>query len=159
MRIAFAFLAHSALSHPDGTISAVGLGIDTIHATEFPAAVPLITAVVKIEFDPSECGRDHVVEAIPLDPDGHRFANPLTHTVRPERNPVDPMLTYVAPTVLTYGGLALQKPGTHALSIVVDGQELASLPLRVVRAPASAPAAPGRRRVPKRDAQADQDRT
>lgn len=138
MNVSLAFLADAATVHPDGKLSALGLGVDTINTTTFPTQVPSLAVVVKVEFSPTECDRQHVIEVVPLDADGKLFSNPLRQPVTPPRNAVDPTLPSGAQAILNYLMLQFTKAGAYAFSIIVDGREVKSLPLRVVMAPAMA---------------------
>src|SRR5258708_26955469 len=66
-RVRLAFLADAAQAQPDGKIYALGAGIDTIYAAQFPAVQPSLTVVVKIEFTPAACGRPHAIERLAVD--------------------------------------------------------------------------------------------
>ena len=136
MKIPLAFLADAAVAHPDGKLSALGCGIDCVNATQFPIQLGNLAVVVKVEFAPVECERPHLIEVLPLDADGKPFSNALRQQVTPSRNALDPTLPSAAQAILNYVGLSFAGPSEYAFSVVVDGQEMASLPLRVIRAPA-----------------------
>jgi hypothetical protein len=125
-----AFLADAAQAQPDGKIYALGAGIDTIYAAKFPAVQPSLTVVVKIEFTPAECGRPHVIELLAVDGDGNPFLPPAKFENAPERNPQAPTLPVGVQLVLGLQNLVLPKPGEYAFSILVDGHELETIPLR-----------------------------
>jgi hypothetical protein len=130
MRVAFAYLADYALAHPDGKMYVVGGGLDTIFAVQLPVQVPQMSLVVKIEFAPTECGRQHAVEIHGLDSDGNPFLPASNFFAMPLRNPSAPMLPSGVQFVLNMP-LLLTRAGEYAFSLVVDGSELASIPLRV----------------------------
>ncbi len=136
MKIPLAFLAEAAVAHPDGKLSALGCGIDGVNGTQFPIQLGNLAVVVKVEFSPTECDRQHVIEVLPLNADGKPFSNPMRQKVTPPRNAVDPTLPSAAQAILNYVGLRFDRPAEYAFSIVVDDNEVASLPLRVTKAPA-----------------------
>ena len=138
MKIPLAFLADAAVVHPDGKLSALGCGIDSVNATQFPVQLGNLAVVTKIEFAPTECGRQHIIEVLPLNADGKPFSNLMRQPVTPPRNAIDPTLPSAAQAILNYVGLRFDRPSEFAFSIVVDGTEVASLPLRVIKAPALA---------------------
>jgi hypothetical protein len=134
MRLLFAFLADFALAHPDGKAYVVGGGVDTLYAAQLPAKHSHISLIVKIEFTPRECGRQHTVEVHGLDADGEPFIEPTAMQLTPERNAAGPTLPTGFQFVLNVQNLELPSEGEYAFSVVVDGTEFASVPLRVVRA-------------------------
>ncbi len=133
MKVPFAFLADFALGHPDGKIYVIGGGWDTIQVANLPAAHPHLALVLKMEFAPAECGQQHTIAIHPLDADGAPFLPVATMQVTPQKNPKYPHLPVGVQYVLNIQGLLLTKEGEYAFSILVDSQEAASIPLRVVR--------------------------
>lgn len=143
MRVPFAFLADFGLAHPDGKIYVIGGGLDTIQVPSFPAMHPQITLVLKLEFAPTECGQQHTITIHPLDADGAPFLPAATLQVTPQRNPKYPRLPVGLQYVLNIQGLMLSKEGEYAFSVVVDSQEVVSIPLRIVQS-----ALPGQPQLP-----------
>jgi hypothetical protein len=130
MRVAFAYLADYALAHPDGKVYVVGGGLDTIYALQLPVHQPQLSLVAKIEFMPSECGRQHTVEVHGLDSDGHAFMPSATMQIAPPRNTASPALPSGFQFVFNMA-LLLPRAAEYAFSILVDAAEVASIPLRV----------------------------
>ena len=134
MRVRFAFLADYALTHPiDAKLYILGAGFDTIWAPSFPARHQQVSVVVRVEFLPMECGRQHTIEFNPLDSDGRPFLPPATLQVTPAVNPAAPRLPSAVGLVVNLAPLELPKPGDYAFSIVVDGQEVDSIPLHAIQ--------------------------
>jgi len=134
MRVRFAFLADYALAHPtDSKLYVIGGGFDTIWAPAFPARHPQLSVVVRVEFTPLECGRQHAIELNPIDGDGKPFLPPARLQVTPQKNPQAPTLPAAVALVLNLTPLDLAKPGDYAFSIVVDGQEVDSIPLHAIQ--------------------------
>jgi hypothetical protein len=139
VKLAVALLADSAIANPkDGKLYVLGGGIDTVQFDRFPAQLPAFSLAIKIEFSPSECGRAHTLEIHPVDDDGKAIAPPLSHQFTQHRNDVDPTLPSSMQAVINFQQLPLTKPSQNAFSIVLDGKEIDSLPLRVVQATALA---------------------
>jgi uncharacterized protein DUF6941 len=133
MKVRFAFLADYALAHPmDTKLYVIGGGFDTIWAQTFPTRHPQVSLVVRVEFMPAECGRQHTIEIHPLDVDGQPFLPPAKLQVTPQKNPQAPTLPANFALVLNLQGLQLNKPGDYVFSILIDGQEMESLPLHAV---------------------------
>lgn len=133
-KLAVALLADSAIANPqDGKLYVLGGGISTIGVPVFPAMHPALSLAVGLEFTPSECNRQHDLEVRLLDPDGHDLTPTLKRQGTPQRNPIDPMTPAVWMTVFNYMQLQFAKPADNAFSIVLDGQEIDSLPLRVIK--------------------------
>src|SRR5438046_636486 len=111
MRLLFAFLADYAAAQPaDGKLSVVGGGFDTIFAQGFPTQASM-TLVIKIEFTPAECNRQHVIEIVPVDGDGRPFlgTDRLTQAVIPQRNPQDPTLPGTVQLVVNLQGIPIRR--------------------------------------------------
>jgi hypothetical protein len=139
MRLAVAIVADAAIANPrDGKLYVLGGGIDTLEFERFPAQLPALSLAVKLEFAPAECGRQHTLEVQLLDPDGTPMIPKIVIPMTPLRNPTDATLPSAAQWVINFQQLAIAGPAENAFSLVVDGQEIASLPLRVVQAPARA---------------------
>ena len=143
MKVRFAFLADYALAHPfDSKLYVVGGGFDTIWAQSFPTRHPQLSLVVRVEFTPSECGRPHSIEIHPLDVDGNPFLPPATLQVVPQKNPQAPTLPASFAVVLNIQGFQVNKAGDYAFSILIDGQEMESLPLHAVEVAPGQPPPP-----------------
>jgi uncharacterized protein DUF6941 len=137
VRLAVAVLADSAIANPqDRKLYILGGGISMIGVQRFPGQQPALSLALAIEFAPPECGRQHTLEVHLLDPDGKPLIPALTQQFVPQKNPADPTLPNGWQAVINYQQLQFQRPGDNAFSIVIDGQEVASLPLRVFQIPA-----------------------
>ncbi len=145
-RIAFAFLADFALAHPDGKFYVVGGGFDALFGTAFPIVHSQLSLTVKVEFKPTECDRQHVIEVVALNADGVPFMPTWKMDVLPRKNAAEPTVSVGIQVVLNIQGLKLEKAGDYAFSILIDGEERESVPLRVRQLPEGVPwvSAPGR---------------
>jgi hypothetical protein len=134
VKLAVALLADSAIANPqDNKLYVLGGGIDTVQFDRFPAQLPALSLALKIEFQPQECGRQRTLEVHPIDEDGKPIAPTLTNQFVPQRNPADPTLPSSAQFVINFQQLPLPKPSQNAFSIMLDGKEIDSLPLRVIK--------------------------
>ncbi len=106
MELAVAFLADSVIVQ-EGKFYVWGGGIDTIYVPKFPA-VHNVSLVARVTFEPSECGRPHVVEVNAVDEDGKPIAPGVPpQTVIPQRDLADATLPVSHMTVVGYQGLPL----------------------------------------------------
>lgn len=133
MKVPFAFLADYAVANTDGKIYVIGGGFDSIFVGALPAMHPHMALVVKLEFAPAECGQQHTIAVHPLDADGSPFLPVATMQVTPQKSPQYPHMPATFQYVLNIQGLVLSKEGEYAFSILVDSQEAASIPLRIIR--------------------------
>lgn len=132
MKLQFAFLADFALAHPDGKLYVLGGGFDTVYVPDLPVRHPHLALVLSLRFDASECGRSYVIEIHPKDGRGASFFPTATVQANPQRNPQAPTLAVAFHSVVNFQGVPLKVPGEHLFSLLVDGRELAAIPLRVI---------------------------
>lgn len=133
MKLQFAFLADFALAHPDGKIYVLGGGFDTIYASDLPVRHPHLALVLNLQFAATETGRTYAIEIRPHDSTGAPFLQVTTIQASPQRNLQAPTAPVTFQSVLNFQGVQLRAIGEHSFSIVVDGQELAVVPLRVTK--------------------------
>lgn len=131
MRLLYAFLADAALVQPDGKLYVIGGGIGTLHGPQLPIRHPQLSLVIRVEFTPLESGRTHTIEVHALDADGRPFAGTIKADVTPPRS--DSKLTSEAGVqfVLNMQNLLFESYGRFVFTILVDNQELGSVPLDV----------------------------
>ena len=125
-------LADYALGHPDGKVYIVGGGLEILKPTTMPFVVPNLSFVVKVEFTPAEAGRPRVIEVIPLDSDAHPLSPPARVDVTPQPNREYPGLPVAVQVVLNIRDLKIDRAQTLAFAALVDGHEVASVPLHVL---------------------------
>jgi hypothetical protein len=134
MRLAYAFIAHAAEFTPnDGRLWVLGGDFDTITAAEIPAIHSVMTLVVKLLVQPTECQREHRLRIELIDSDGARvhpeIGGPFMPSVRQDY-PHRPVGVGMA---LTFLQLRLPHYGDYAFHILVDDLELGTLPLYLVQ--------------------------
>jgi len=131
-------LADVALGHPDGKVYILGGGVEILKPPALPFVVPNISFVAKIEFTPAETGRPRVIEVVPLDSDARQLGPPARVDITPQQNPEYPGLPVSVQIVLNIRDLPIERPQSLAFAVLVDGHEVASVPLHIIapRAPA-----------------------
>ena len=135
MRALFAMLADFALGHPDGKLYILGGGVEILKPPALPFVVPNISFVAKIEFTPAETGRPRVIEVVPLDSDGRPLGPPARVDVTPQQNPQYPGLPVSVQVVLNIRDLPIERAQSLAFAVLVDGHEVASVPLHIIAPP------------------------
>jgi hypothetical protein len=135
MRVLFAMLADVAVGPPDGKVYILGGGVEILKPPVLPFVVPAVSFVAKIEFTTAELGRPRVIEVVPLDSDGQPLGPPVRVETTPVANPAYPGLPVSIQLILNMRDLPVTRPQSLAFSVLVDGHELASVPLHIVAAP------------------------
>ncbi len=137
MKVPLAVLADAAVANPiDGKLSIIGGGFDTIQCQQFPTKHPQIALALRVQFSSSETGRPHKLEVQAVDADGHQFQPPFAVDVTPPKNGTEPANVQL---VGNFQQLVFEKPAEYAFNVLVDGSEVASVPLRVVQMPSGGP--------------------
>ncbi len=132
MEVAFAFLCDYAdTSGPK--LTAVGVGLDTIHAAEVPVRHHAMYAVAAFSFTRAEAERGRKQVGIHIvDADGV----PVMPAIDLDMPVEAPQLGYNYRTnriALALQGLTFPKFGDYSVSWLVDGMEVRTLPLKVVQ--------------------------
>lgn len=131
MKLGFAMLADAA-QLSDGKVSIIGGDYDTIYAASYPARHPVLTLVVRLDFEPSEAAHEHRVHLSMTGPLG-------SHVITTEPRPFTPTLpagaarrtrdVLKAYIVVTVNGLIFEQQGKYTIKTVVDGTTVSELPL------------------------------
>ena len=130
-----ALLADSALAHPDGKMYVLGGGIDMLFTPSVPFQAQPFSLVLKVEFDPVECGRPHTIEVHLLDPDAGEVIPPMKSVLVPQRHPQWPTRKSGVGLVLGLQGITFRRYGDFAFNVLVDGNVQTSLPLFIEKPP------------------------
>jgi hypothetical protein len=141
MRLDWALLANAAEGPPDGLVYILGAGIDTMWREQFPA--PFGGAMVlRMVTTRLESGRAHKVEVHCSDEDGKPvLAKPIVLIVPPREVPRDHPAGWdlAANIVINLAAVPFEKPGFYRFEIMVDDQQVRTLPFRLVQAPRADP--------------------
>jgi hypothetical protein len=139
MDIPFAVIADGANVSREGKLNILGI-FDTIHARSFPVTHAEMKLVLRVMAAPGEAGIEHAIEIKLMDDEGGAVlgmkANVIPRSV-PEGKPLR------LDQVVSMHNVTFKKPGKYHFSIVVDGEQKATLPLTVNEAPAPGAAQPG----------------
>ena len=139
MEVTFAFLCDYA-DTTGPKLTAVGVGLDTIHAAEVPVKHHLLYAVAGFTFTRAETqsGRKQIGIHI-VDADGV----PVMPSIKLDVSMEAPQSGYSYRTqrvALALQGLTFAKYGDYSVSWLLDGMEVKTLPLKVV--PSGQPTSP-----------------
>ena len=134
MRLDWALLANAAEGPPNGLVYVLGAGIDTLWRDQFPA--PFGGAMVlRLVTSRLESERAHTVEVHCSDEDGKAIlVQPIVLTVPPRQVPSEhpPGWDLAANIVINLAGIQIEKPGFYRFEILVDDQQVRTLPFRLV---------------------------
>ena len=137
MRLDWALLANAAEGPPNGLVYILGAGIDTLWRDQFPA--PFGGAMVlRLVTSRLESGRPHKVEVHCSDEDGNPVIDqPIVLVVPPRQAPPEhpPGWDLAANIVINLAAVRIEKPGFYQFEIMVDDQQIRTLPFRLVQAP------------------------
>jgi hypothetical protein len=133
VEVNFAFLCDYA--DPSGPkLSALGIGFDIIYAPKVPATHPLFFAVISIKFSTVEVGPKQVGMHL-IDEDGRDVVPPVETTINVGSPP--PGFLYKTQRIaLGMHGVTFPRYGDYAISWLLGGQEIKSIPLKVAPPPA-----------------------
>ncbi len=130
MKVSLAAIADYASVSADGKLSVMGI-FNVIFAFSLPATHPQLRLAIQFEVEPKDLGTtQHVVIRL-LDPDGDE----LLRVESDAPLPTELSVPAIIPQVLDLNLLTFQKEGQYQFFILIDGEERASLPLRIVLLP------------------------
>jgi hypothetical protein len=139
MRLDWALLANAAESPPNGLVYILGAGIDTLWRDEFPA--PFGGAMVlRVLSSRLESERAHKVEVHCSDEDGRPVLQQpvvLALPVRTVTSEHPQGWDLAANIVINLAGVPIPKPGLYRFEILIDDQQVRTLPFRAVHPPRS----------------------
>ena len=139
MKLEWMLLANYAEA-PAGLLNIMGGGWDTVTVNApLEGAPPGVfavlsgTLVVRLNFHPTETGRDHKFEMTMMDEDGAQVAK-AEGSARVERTPgLPPGWMQNVNLALPVTGVQIPGPGLYTISIQVNGQHLGDKPFRVIK--------------------------
>ena len=130
MECTLALLADAANREEGGKLNVLGV-FDQLYANDFPTVHPQLYVVVRLTANPAEFGRKKEFEIILLDPDGTPVSPPLKGKGNVP-TPPDARRASIE-VILRMVNVPFAKPGSYAISVLVSGEEKASIPLEVVK--------------------------
>ncbi len=136
MRLDWALLASAAEGPPNGLVYILGAGIDTLwrdqYPTTFAGALVLRLLTTRLESE-----RSHKVEVHCSDEDGRPvLPQPMVLSIPARQVPPEHPHGWdlAAHIVINLSGVRIAKPGLYNFEIMVDDQQVRSLPFRAVMA-------------------------
>jgi len=134
LRLDWALLANAAESPPNGLVYILGAGIDTLWRDQFPA--PFGGAMVlRVLTSRLESERPHKVEVHCSDEDGQRvLQQPIVLTLPPRTVYSDHPHGWdlAANIVINLAGVPIPRAGLYSFEILIDDQQVRTLPFRAV---------------------------
>ncbi len=124
-----------------GLAHMIAAGIDTIFAPEVPAGQNL-GFLMRIAFARTECGRPHRVEVIFQDEDGERLAE-ISGALSPQWQEGLPPGWRVGALLGLNIGIPLPRFGLYSFEVLVNDNQVKTIPLRVLQPEMPAPEAEG----------------
>ena len=129
MEVNFAFLCDYA-AQSGGKMTAVGIGINTLYAPGIPYKHPLFFSVISIKFSGTEVGEKQMGMHL-IDEDGNAVIPPLDATIR-VGSPVKGLQYRNQNMVLQLRDVMFPKYSDYTISWLLGGQEIKTVPLRVI---------------------------
>ncbi len=134
MDLDFAFLADAA-DVSLGKLFVLGGAFDTIHVPAFPATHPVLAVVLRLLLGPHDLDRKHELEILLLDADARHVASARGELLVP-KSPDSPQGWKQAVILpLRFFNVPFQQPGHYSIEIVIQGQMVKAIPLRVIQTP------------------------
>ena len=134
MRLDWALLANAAEGPPNGLVYILGAGIDTLWRDQFPA--PFAGAMVlRVLSSRIESERPHKVEVHCSDEDGKAVLQQPVVLNLPPRTVHSGHLQgwdLAANIVINLAAVAIPRPGFYRFEILIDDQQVRTLPFRAV---------------------------
>lgn len=129
MKLDWAILADAGQVR-EGLAFVMGGGIDTVNATQTPAALNA-TLLIRLLLHKTETGRPHQIELRFADEDGNELGK-VNADFNVADNPDVPVgWDHSAMFALNIHGMPLQKWGRYSVDILADGNHLRTLNLRL----------------------------
>jgi hypothetical protein len=135
MHTDFAFVCDAA--EATAKINALGIGFDTIYATQLPVRHPHFSLVLQLRAGPSEAGQKSIVVSL-VDEDGKDTIPPVHGHFSIPR--AEARAYGIGRFVMEFNSVEFKNYGSYTVAVTVEGMEVASIPFRVVPPPKPPPA-------------------
>jgi hypothetical protein len=139
MRLDWALLANAAEAPPNGLVYVLGAGFDTLVRDQFPTpfggAIVLRLLTTRLETE-----RPHKVEVHGSDEDGRAvLQKPIVLNLPARQVPADYPHGWdlAASIVINLATVPIERPGFYNFEIMIDDQQVRTLPFRAVKAAAA----------------------
>ncbi len=129
MNTELAFLCDSA-TDDRGKLHALGIGIDSVQGDSIPLTHPRFIIVCVVNYSAAEAGEKRMGIRL-LDPDARDTITPIEQGIA--FSPREGVVDAKARIIVEVNSVTFNSAGPHAFHIVIDGSEMARLPLNVSR--------------------------
>jgi hypothetical protein len=136
MKVDFAFICDYADAR--GKINALGIGFDTIYAPKVPVKHPIFSFVLQLRTSAEDFGAKKI-EVHLTDDDGKDIISAINRTIQLRRPATG--AESIARLALQFGNVQFPRHGHYSIRAVLDGHEIASVPLNVSLPPKQLPGA------------------
>lgn len=134
MNIDFAFICDYA--EASGKLNALGIGFDTIYASQLPARHLHFSLVLQIRSTTVEAGQKKIQVNV-IDEDGQDVIPAVQGQLNFPR--AEGSAHSTGRFVLEFGNLEFKHYGSYLVPVAIEGVEVASLPFRVAERPKTPP--------------------
>ena len=136
MRLDWALLANAAETPPNGLVYILGAGFDTLIREQFPTPFGGVI-VLRIQTTRLETERPHKIEVHCTDEDGKAvLPQPIAINLPARQVPAEYPHGWdlAASIVINLQSVPINRPGFYNFEIIMDDQQVRSLPFRAVKA-------------------------
>lgn len=133
MKLEFAFICDYA-SQNGGKIDALGIGFDVIWAPRLPFLIPHFHLVAKFNANKYESGTKRL-KIVLMDPDGKDIIPPIEGSFEIVTPPQESESHGII--AIGFHGVQFQKYGSHSLHLIVEGNEMVSIPMALAAPPST----------------------
>ena len=121
-------LADYASTGEQGKLNVMGV-FNRIFVKKFPARHPVMYVITKVSASMAEVNMTRKLSVKLMDEDSHNTLIDFTRDVTVQQQP--PGQRFELNGILRINDIILEKPGTYQISVLIDDDEKASLPLYV----------------------------
>ncbi len=136
VKVDFAFICDYA--DAIGKLNALSIGFDTIYAPKVPFRHPTFSFVMQLRASVVEVGTKRLQIHV-IDEDGKGIIPVLSKDIQVSRPPTGK--ESVARVALHFGNVQFPRHGSYSIRAVLDGSEIAAVPLNVSLPPKPSPGA------------------
>lgn len=136
MELDFAFICDYA--DAGGKLSALGIGIDTIHAAGVPVTHPQFHFVSQLRYSVAEAGQKDIAIRL-IDADGVTIGTPIEASM-PFPQPPQGNLEATGRIAVAFNNVTFPHFGAYAIHLLISGHEICRVALRIAEPPAAASA-------------------
>lgn len=136
MHLNYMILADAAEVSQLGKLAMLGGNIDQFNVPALPAMIGALALIVNLVVEPEEVEKPHTAFLEVINSEGQNILPKTSFEFTPHPN--GPMSAELPVRYLVVGnlsGLVFIQPGKHIFRMLVDGEEMGSLPVVVVHTP------------------------